>query len=255
MVRNADLALYAAKGAGRGKHCFYEAAMHSEASDRQVLENDLRQALERGEIWVAYQPIVRAAGEEVSRLRGAGALEPPGARPDRPRQVHPAGRGMRDDRQDRPVRAAHRARPKRPAGPTACASRSICRRSSSTIRRSSTIVGATIAETKIRAERVELEITEGVFLADSDATDVTFARLEGARRAARARRFRHRLFVARLFEEGAVRQDQDRPELRPRRGRRRPTATARSSAPSSPSPTASAWTPPPRASRPTTICN
>jgi hypothetical protein len=40
------------------------------------------------------------------------------------------------------------------------------------------IVGAIIAETKIRAERVELEITEGVFLADSDATDVTFARLK-----------------------------------------------------------------------------
>ena len=51
MVRNADLALYAAKGDGRGKHCFYIAAMHSEASARQLLEADLRQALERGEIW------------------------------------------------------------------------------------------------------------------------------------------------------------------------------------------------------------
>src|SRR3954466_3932276 len=30
MVRNADLALYAAKGAGRGKHRFYQASMHSE---------------------------------------------------------------------------------------------------------------------------------------------------------------------------------------------------------------------------------
>jgi EAL domain-containing protein (putative c-di-GMP-specific phosphodiesterase class I) len=40
------------------------------------------------------------------------------------------------------------------------------------------VVAATISETKIRAERVELEITEGVFLADSDATDVTFARLK-----------------------------------------------------------------------------
>ena len=54
MIRNADLALYAAKAAGRGKHCFYEAAMHSEATDRQLLENDLRQALDRGEMWVAY---------------------------------------------------------------------------------------------------------------------------------------------------------------------------------------------------------
>ena len=46
MIRNADLALYAAKAAGRGKHAFYEASMHSEAADRQLLENDLRQATE-----------------------------------------------------------------------------------------------------------------------------------------------------------------------------------------------------------------
>jgi diguanylate cyclase (GGDEF)-like protein len=46
LIRDADLALYAAKGAGRGKHCFFEQSMHSEASDRQVLENDLTQALD-----------------------------------------------------------------------------------------------------------------------------------------------------------------------------------------------------------------
>ena len=66
LIRDADLALYAAKGAGRGKHCFFEASMHTEASDRQVLENDLRQAIDKGELWVAYQPIIEAVGEEVS---------------------------------------------------------------------------------------------------------------------------------------------------------------------------------------------
>jgi EAL domain-containing protein (putative c-di-GMP-specific phosphodiesterase class I) len=66
MVRNADLALYAAKAAGRGKHCFYQASMHSEAAERQLLENDLRQAIDRRELSVAYQPIVHAAGEDIS---------------------------------------------------------------------------------------------------------------------------------------------------------------------------------------------
>jgi sensor c-di-GMP phosphodiesterase-like protein len=40
--------------------------MHSEAAERQLLENDLRQAIERGELAVHYQPIVRTAGEEIS---------------------------------------------------------------------------------------------------------------------------------------------------------------------------------------------
>src|SRR5437763_6181452 len=40
--------------------------MHSEAAERQLMENDLRQAIERRELWVAYQPIVRTAGEEIS---------------------------------------------------------------------------------------------------------------------------------------------------------------------------------------------
>ena len=66
LVRNADLALYAAKAAGRGKHRLYESSMHSEAAEQQLLENDLRQAIERGELAVHYQPIVHAAGEEIS---------------------------------------------------------------------------------------------------------------------------------------------------------------------------------------------
>src|SRR5437763_1571742 len=46
LVRDADLALYAAKAAGRGKHCFFEPAMHSEAAERPLPENELRQAIE-----------------------------------------------------------------------------------------------------------------------------------------------------------------------------------------------------------------
>ena len=114
------------------------------------------------------------------------------------------------------------------------------------------MVAELLSETGVRADRLELEITEGVFLAEGDSTDETFAKLKelGVRLALDD--FGTGYSLARLFEKGAVRQDQDRPELRPRRRVDRPTATARSSARSSRSPRRSAWTPSPRASRPTT---
>jgi EAL domain-containing protein (putative c-di-GMP-specific phosphodiesterase class I) len=177
MVRNSDLALYAAKGDGRGKHCFYEAAMHSEASDRQVLESDLRQALDKGEIWVAYQPIVRAAGEEVSGFEALARWNHPVRGPIGPDKFIPLAEecGMIGKIGQFVLRTALTEAASWPDAVRIAVNLSPIQFNDPSI---IDIVGATIGETRIRAERVELEITEGVFLADSDATDVTFARLK-----------------------------------------------------------------------------
>ena len=64
LVKEADLALYAAKHDGRGTwRCFRE-EMHEEAAERQVLEEDLRHALVRDQLRLVYQPIVDAVSEE-----------------------------------------------------------------------------------------------------------------------------------------------------------------------------------------------
>ena len=96
--------------------------------------------------------------------------------------------------------------------------------------------------------RLELEITESVFLNESASTDQMFAESEGDRRAPRARRFRHRLFVARLSaaRRRSTRSRSTRASSAARRSRA--TATPRSSRRSSRSPTRSEWRPPPRAS-------
>src|SRR3546814_4503009 len=60
LVRNADLALYAAKGSGRGRFRFYSSDLHQAAEDRRVLEEDLRDALARGQMELNYQPVVNA---------------------------------------------------------------------------------------------------------------------------------------------------------------------------------------------------
>lgn len=60
LIRNADLALYAAKGGGRGRFRFYSSELLQAAEDRRVLEEDLRDALAKDQIWLAYQPVVDA---------------------------------------------------------------------------------------------------------------------------------------------------------------------------------------------------
>ncbi len=58
LLRDADLAMYRAKGAGRGRYVFFEPSMHAEAVSRLELEADLRAALSRGEFRLAFQPVV-----------------------------------------------------------------------------------------------------------------------------------------------------------------------------------------------------
>jgi diguanylate cyclase (GGDEF)-like protein len=57
LLRNADLALYRAKEAGRGTYAFFEESLNQRAQQRRQLESDLRLALERDEFELLYQPL------------------------------------------------------------------------------------------------------------------------------------------------------------------------------------------------------
>jgi len=61
LIRSADLALYRAKAQGRGSHQFFERSMAEEAMASRRLESDLRSALAEGGLSLAYQPIVDAS--------------------------------------------------------------------------------------------------------------------------------------------------------------------------------------------------
>jgi diguanylate cyclase (GGDEF)-like protein/PAS domain S-box-containing protein len=71
LMRNADAAMYAAKQGGRNRFQFYSAEMNARSRDRLRLESDLRQAIARHQLFVAYQPQVDLGTGQVA---GAEAL-------------------------------------------------------------------------------------------------------------------------------------------------------------------------------------
>ena len=70
LLRHADVAMYQVKQRGRDAVAFYESSLQARTDQRLTLERELRQAIERGELCLYFQPKVDAAGTVV----GAEAL-------------------------------------------------------------------------------------------------------------------------------------------------------------------------------------
>lgn len=177
LIRNVDLALYASKDAGRGVFRFYAEDLHAAAEERAELEQDLREAIVKGELQLYYQPIVYAANEKIV---GFEALM---------RWNHPR-RGWLSPAKFVPIAedAGLIDRMGQWALRTACADmarwpRSIrCAVNVSALQFANpelpTIVANALAHAGVEASRLELEITESVFLNDSSGTDAMFKALK-----------------------------------------------------------------------------
>ena len=163
LIRSADLALYRSKDAGGGVFHAYEPRLHVQAEERRVLEVALRTALERGEMHLHYQPVVDTGS---GRLSGFEAL----LRWDSPQlgTVPPA----------KFVPIAEEARLITPIGEwvlrTACEEVSRWPDHVSVAVNVSaeqlynpdfvTVVASALAQSGLAANRLELEVTESVFL-------------------------------------------------------------------------------------------
>jgi diguanylate cyclase (GGDEF)-like protein/PAS domain S-box-containing protein len=64
-LRSAEIALQRAKESGGGRFALFDRAMERRSLDRLDVEADLRRALDGGEWWLAYQPIVDAATRQI----------------------------------------------------------------------------------------------------------------------------------------------------------------------------------------------
>ncbi len=71
LVKNSDIALYRAKEYGRNNYQLYTASMNARAFEQLALENSLRRALEREELFLMYQPLIDL---KTRRIAGLEAL-------------------------------------------------------------------------------------------------------------------------------------------------------------------------------------
>lgn len=65
ILRNADMAMYKAKEGARNTYCFFSPEMSDIVTLRMNMEHDLRLALDREELFIVYQPIIKLSSGQV----------------------------------------------------------------------------------------------------------------------------------------------------------------------------------------------
>ena len=114
LTQAADLALYRAKHEGRNRFAFFDKTMEQKLHLGMTIEDDLRKAIARNELTILYQPLMAPCGTRMQGLEALVRWDPPRARPDVARGVHPARREPWADRAARRVGAAPRLRRRAP---------------------------------------------------------------------------------------------------------------------------------------------
>ena len=170
LMRDADLALYAAKAAGKGCFRFFAAEMHEAARQRQLMESDLRVALEKDQLRVVYQPSVDALSEEVTGFEALIRWQHPERGPVSPAEFIPLAEeiGLINEIGEWVLRTACAEAAKWPTNITVAVNLSPVQFKSPAL---PTMVRMVLSETDLPAKRLELEITEGVFLSNDSHVD------------------------------------------------------------------------------------
>ncbi len=177
IIRNADLALYAAKDGGRGRHHFYAADLHSDAEERRQLEQDLRDALATGGLELYYQPVVHTATERITGFEALLRWNHPTKGWLSPAKFIPVAEdtGLIAPIGEWALRTACKDLAAWPASVRVAVNVSPLQFSNPAL---PAIVTNALATSQIHPSRLELEITESVFLNDDEGTDAMFAALK-----------------------------------------------------------------------------
>lgn len=89
LLRDADAALYEAKNRGRARFEIFDSVMRTRTVERLAIEDDLRKALERDELHVAYQPVVSLQDGSIRSLEALLRWRHPTRGPMQPEEFVP----------------------------------------------------------------------------------------------------------------------------------------------------------------------
>ena len=178
LVRSADLALYAAKNGGRGQFRFYSADLKDESEERRHLEDELREALVNDQLELHYQPVVRAGDHMVVGYEALMRWEHPERGFIGPDVFIPLAEesNLINQLGEWALHTACRAATAWPKSVRIAVNVSAVQFINTGL---PAIVAQALAESGLEPGRLELELTESVFMSDNETTDDIFKSLKG----------------------------------------------------------------------------
>jgi diguanylate cyclase (GGDEF)-like protein len=177
MIRASDLALYAAKKGGRGQFRFFSADLKDEEEERQELLDDLREALTNEQLELHYQPVVRTSDNVVVGFEALMRWEHQERGFVSPAVFIPAAEegNLINQLGEWALKTACRAAVNWPKTVRVAVNVSAVQFANPAL---PDIVTQALASSGLDPNRLELELTESVFMGDSETVDETFKALK-----------------------------------------------------------------------------
>ncbi|MCB2052258.1 MAG: diguanylate cyclase, partial [Novosphingobium sp.] len=166
IIHASDLALYSAKNGGRGQFRFYSAELKDEREERQILLEDLRDALTNEQLELHYQPVVRTEDSMVIGCEALMRWEHPDRGNIRPDLFIPIAEESTLINQlgEWAIRKACEDAMQWPTSMRVSVNVSATQFANQAF---TTIVTNALAASGLEPDRLELELTESVFMGDS----------------------------------------------------------------------------------------
>ncbi|WP_022720212.1 bifunctional diguanylate cyclase/phosphodiesterase [Rhodopseudomonas sp. B29] len=176
LMRNADMALYRAKASGGGCHHFFEKEMDRQAQIRRDMELDLRHAFAKGEFDLHYQPLIDLAEDRIGGFEALLRWHHPERGMISPAHFIPVAEdiGLIVGLGEWVLRRACLEAARWPSDIKVAVNLSPVQfRSRNLVQ----VVISALAQSGLAPRRLELEITESLFLAESEANLATLHQL------------------------------------------------------------------------------